>query len=97
MNNCVRGVNKSTRYFNSCAAHYSYNICAAFWHARAKGLETKRQKHLVVNQIWSTGGQRQKMIDSMSTIYHFRSTSGKTFHQTNFEIFVLFHQFRFRI
>jgi len=54
-----------------------------------KGLETKRQTHLVVNPIWSTGTQGRKMIERMWKCYHFRSTSGKTSDQKFFPKFFI--------
>ena len=36
---------------NSCAENFSYNTCADFWHACAKGLETISWKHTVVKLI----------------------------------------------
>ena len=70
--------------FNSCAENFSYNTCADFWHACAKGLETTAWKHIVVKLIWPTGRQGQKRMINMPICFHFRSTSGKTSTQKNF-------------
>ena len=66
-------------HFNSLDWILSVHNCAHFlYNACAKGLETQSWKVIVVNSIWQTGSQGQKMIIDLPIYCHFRFTSGET-------------------
>ena len=60
---------KYQKSLNSCAEYFSYNTCADFWHACAKGLETTPWKQIVVKLIWPTCRQGKKWSSTCQFVF----------------------------